>query len=68
LNKEILLSYSQRSLELLFEEANVFGCCLFLNLMYESSSIYVRAYEKGKSERPFESSACILMEKKSLRK
>ena len=26
--------------------------------------MYVRAYEEGKSKRPFDSSACILVEKK----
>ena len=54
LNKEILLSYPQSSLESLFEKSNVFGHCLHINLMSKNSSMHVRTYEKGKSERPFE--------------
>ena len=59
------LSHLQCSLDTLFdEEGKIWGHCLFIDLFQESLAMYVRAYEEGKSKRPFDSSACILVEKK----
>ena len=59
------LSHLQCSLDTLFdEESKIWGHYLFIHLFQESLAMYVKAYEEGKSKRPFDSTTCILVEKK----
>ena len=52
-------------LDTLFDEdSKVIGHCLLIDSYSENLAKYINAYVKGKSKRPFETSACILVEKK----
>ena len=65
MNNEIQLPYLHSSLDTLFDEdSSVYGHCLLLDHFLENLANYIPAYEKGKSKRPFETSACILVKKK----
>lgn len=65
MNNEIQLPYLHSSLDTLFDEdSSVYGHCLLLDPFLEDLANYIPAYKKGKSKRPFETSACILVKKK----
>ncbi len=64
-NKVSQFSYLRSPLDTLFsEDSKVFGHCLLIDSCSENLAKYVSAYVKGKTKRPFETSACILVEKK----
>ena len=64
-NKVNQFSYLRSPLDKLFDEdSKVFGHCLLIDSYSENLAKYINAYVKGKSKRPFETSACILVEKK----
>ena len=67
-NKVSQFSYLRSPLDTLFsEDSKVFGHCLLIDSCSENLAKYVNAYVKGKNKRPFETSACILVEKKKCR-
>jgi len=65
MNIEIQLPYLHSSLDTLFhEDSSVYGHCLLRDHFFENLVNYILAYEEGKSKRPYETSACILVFKK----
>ena len=46
------------------EDSKIFGHCLLIDSYSRNLTKYIGAYVKGKSKRPFGTSACILVEKK----
>jgi hypothetical protein len=64
-NKVHQFSYLRSPLDKLFDEdSKVFGYCLLIDSYSKNLAKYINAYVKGKSKRLFETSACILVEKK----